>query len=241
MRRYGARRELRDILEPWSEEWKRAKMRALNEEYDGCEACQLCEFRNQVVHGHGSLEANFMFIGEAPGEQEDEDGQPFVGRSGEVLRELINATGIGVENVYLTNTVLCRPPDNRDPNSDEKKACFDRLREEIYIIDPLLIIAAGKVAFKTLVGNRASSIAKQHGRLFDCKIPGIKFELRYDLIPIYHPAYILRYDSRNKTDGTWKKGGHANETFDDLREALDLLMEVEELYENIRDKHRRKP
>lgn len=224
---------------PWSAEWKKRQLEILEMEWEGCNQCSLCYDRTHQVFGCGNPDADFLIVGEGPGESEDEEGVPFVGLSGKILRELLSVSGLDPDNdVYMTNTVMCRPPENRDPHKDEKGACRARLERQIYIIDPLVIIAAGKVAFKALVGGRALSLEKQHGEAFYVKMPGTAFEIYYDIMPIYHPAYILRYDSRDK-QGNWKKGGLAHQMFADLSSLLEVVTKLKDLYKEVRDQYRR--
>lgn len=226
-------------MKPWSWDWKNAQLRRLESEWAECNKCELCYDRKSVVFGSGNPAADFMVIGGAPGEVEDEEGCPFVGPSGEVLRELLAASGLNPEeDVYMTNCVMCHPPDNRDPHKKERQACLPRLARQIYIIDPLIIIASGKEAFKALVGGRASSIDKQHGEIFHVKMPGSDFEIYYDIMPIYDGGYVLQKDSRDR-QGNWKKGGLAHGMFADLSGLLEIVTRLRELHVEVKDQYRR--
>ncbi|MCC8180231.1 MAG: uracil-DNA glycosylase, partial [Planctomycetes bacterium] len=166
----------------------------------GCEKCRLCEKRTSVVWGEGSLDARVMFIGEGPGRDEDEQGRPFVGRSGRLLTDIIEkGMKVGREQVYIANVVKCRPPGNRDPMPDEIAACSTYLHDQIAIIDPQVIVAVGGVAGCALLGLPPRS-------------PGLRgrwHELQgRPLRVIYHPSYLLRQrrtpDDRTKADrDTW--------------------------------------
>jgi len=113
----------------WSPQWKHQQLESLRAEWEYCQACPtLAECRRKVVFGSGAADADVMFIGEAPGEEEDATGYPFVGRSGQLLNALLRTVQVDRESVYVTNTVLCHPPENRDPLKTEKDACYDRLR-----------------------------------------------------------------------------------------------------------------
>lgn len=209
-------------MKPWSTEWRQAQLDKMKAEARNCRACELSHTRQNVVFGDGNPSASIMIIGEAPGEKEDGIGIPFVGRSGELLREMLKLTPIDENDVYITNVVMCRPPENRDPRRLEREACLNRLVNQIYLVDPLVIVAAGKVAFKALVGNRAVSIDSQHGKMHKCKLAGIKTDIFYDVFPMYHPSYIMRYDRRHR-DGTWRAGGLAYTALEDLRGCLQIV------------------
>jgi uracil-DNA glycosylase family 4 len=215
---------------PWGPDWKIQRLQSLYNDWAECRACPLHETRCNVVFGDGNPDADIMLIGEAPGADEDEHGRPFIGASGQFLRNLLRSIGVDDGSVYITNCIMCRPPDNREPRKEEKDACRSRLQAEIYTVDPLLIVAVGSTSFKHLVGGRATSIEKQHGILFTCEIPGKKLEVLYDVLPIYHPAYILRKDGLNKS-GSWRKGGIAEATFKDLKEGVELVSQLKNLYD----------
>lgn len=149
-----------------------------------CTKCKLHEFRTQVVFGVGNPSAEIMFVGEAPGYNEDVQGEPFVGAAGKLLdKVLFEETGLTRNEVYITNVVKCRPPNNRNPEEDEIIACNPYLLKQIEIIKPKVICALGNFAAKTLLGKN-EGISKLRGRVFsafNCKI-----------VPTFHPAAILR-------------------------------------------------
>lgn len=179
----------------------------INEEIRICKKCFLSKERTQAVCGEGSPNAKLMFIGEAPGVDEDREGRPFVGEAGKVLTSLIEKMGFKRQEVYITNTVKCHPPGNRDPLEDEVSLCFDYLRQEIEIISPKVIITLGKVATYTLMGMKGKikdiSISKIRGNVF--------FYNHILVVPTFHPAHLLR----NRKD-KWL-------TWEDAKTALRIL------------------
>jgi DNA polymerase len=150
----------------------------------GCRACRLCEQRKQAVLGVGDRAAGWLFVGEGPGAEEDERGEPFVGQAGKLLDNMLAAIGLGRgQDVYIANTVKCRPPGNRTPAPEEMAACFPYLERQIALIRPRLIVALGRPAAQALLGSEVK-IAAARARLFAFReIP---------LIVTYHPAYLLR-------------------------------------------------
>ncbi|RMC95369.1 uracil-DNA glycosylase [Aquitalea palustris] len=149
-----------------------------------CQNCQLCHTRTQTVFGRGNPQARWMLIGEAPGEQEDRQGQPFVGKAGQLLDNMLAAAGLDRENdVYIANVLKCRPPGNRNPNPGEILACSSYLQQQIRHVQPTLILALGRFAVQTLLQTE-QSIGKLRGQLHQYQ--GIP------LIATYHPAYLLR-------------------------------------------------
>ena len=148
-----------------------------------CRKCSLAETRTNVVPGEGSRRAKLMFIGEAPGGEEDKEGRPFVGRAGQLLTRIIESIGLKREDVFIGNILKCRPPGNRNPFPSEIVACFPYLRGQIEIINPRVICALGKFAAQTLLKSD-TPISRLRGRFYDYH--GIK------LMPTYHPAYLLR-------------------------------------------------
>ncbi len=155
----------------------------LQHEVAACRACRLCETRTQTVFGVGNRHAGLMLIGEAPGQDEDLLGEPFVGKAGQLLTEMLRAMGFKREDVYIANILKCRPPHNRDPEAGEVAACNRFLKRQIALLQPKLILAVGRIAAQNLLETK-QSLAKLRGvrHQFD-NIP---------LIAIYHPAYLLR-------------------------------------------------
>ena len=149
-----------------------------------CRACGLCQARQQAVLGVGDIEADWLFVGEGPGAEEDERGEPFVGQAGKLLDAMLAAIDLQRgRKVYIGNVVKCRPPGNRTPEPEETAACFPYLQRQIELIRPKLIVALGKPAAETLL-NAEVKVGAARGRLFDYR--GIP------LIVTYHPAYLLR-------------------------------------------------
>ncbi len=150
----------------------------------GCTACELHKFRTRTVFGVGDENADWLFIGEAPGEDEDAQGEPFVGQAGKLLDNMLKSIELKRgDNVYIANVVKSRPPDNRNPRPDEIAACMPYLRRQIELIQPKLIITLGKIASEALLGREAT-IASLRGKMHAYQ--GIP------LIVTYHPAYLLR-------------------------------------------------
>lgn len=148
-----------------------------------CQKCTLCKSRTQTVFGSGNPEADWMFIGEAPGQNEDLEGKPFVGLAGKLLTEMIRAIGLERESVYITNILKCRPPNNRDPKVEEVKSCNDYLQQQIKLVNPKIILAVGRIAMQTLLETNESL----------AKLRGVRHQLNgVPLVVIYHPAYLLR-------------------------------------------------
>jgi DNA polymerase len=158
-----------------------------------CTRCRLHKGRTKLVFGVGNVNADIMFVGEGPGADEDKQGEPFVGRAGQLLNNMITAMGIKREDVYIANVVKCRPPENRTPEKDECDTCSPFLMRQIEIIQPKMIVALGAVSAKNLLGVN-DSMANLRGKIYDFK--GTK------LVATYHPAYLLR-DPRQKAEA-WK-------------------------------------
>lgn len=156
---------------------------ALKSEVCLCEKCGLSKTRKNVVFGDGNDKARLVFVGEAPGEDEDMQGLPFVGRAGQLLTKIIEAMGLRRKDVYIANILKCRPPDNRPPESDEILACRDNLRRQIDVIKPKVICTLGKFASQTLL-NTETPISALRGKF--ATYNGIK------VMPTFHPAYLLR-------------------------------------------------
>jgi DNA polymerase len=168
-----------------------AALSALREEIGDCRRCKLCEGRTHLVFGVGNPNASLMFVGEGPGADEDAKGEPFVGRAGQKLNEMIRAIGLDRSDVYIANVVKCRPPGNRDPEPDEVATCSPFLFRQIEAIKPKVIVALGSPATKTLLGTKAG-ITALRGKWGEFR--GIP------VMPTFHPAYLLRqYTVENRT------------------------------------------
>ncbi|MBP0001801.1 MAG: uracil-DNA glycosylase [Cyanobacteria bacterium SID2] len=160
-----------------------------------CQRCGLGATRTHAVVGKGNPKAPIVLIGEGPGQNEDEQGLPFVGRSGELLDKILASVNLTTEeDVYICNVVKCRPPGNRNPNPDEIEACKPYLLEQIRLVDPKMILLTGAVAVKALL-NEKRGITKIRGQWFE-------WENRR-CMPIFHPAYLLRNPSREKGKPKW--------------------------------------
>src|SRR5215467_7642064 len=169
-------------------------LKLIREDLGDCTRCPLHkQGRKQIVFGVGNPAAELMFVGEGPGADEDEQGEPFVGRAGQLLNNMIKAMGLQREDVYIANVVKCRPPGNRTPDRDECDTCSPFLLRQIEVIRPKVIVALGAVAAKYLLGIN-DSMANLRGRWYDVK--GSR------LAVTYHPAYLLR-DPRQKKEA-WK-------------------------------------
>lgn len=167
---------------------KENALSALRDEIGDCQRCKLSKGRTNIVFGEGNANAKIMFIGEAPGKEEDLQARPFVGDAGQLLTRLINKMGFERDEVYIANIVKCRPPMNRDPQIDEISTCFPFLEKQIEIISPDVIVSLGKISTYTLLEIKGPiskfSITKVRGRFYNYK--GIP------VMPTFHPAYLLR-------------------------------------------------
>ena len=170
-----------------------------------CTRCGLCEGRTQVVNTHGNTTARLMFVGEAPGADEDAQGKPFVGRAGQLLTKMIEAMGMKREEVIIGNVNRCRPPGNRQPTLEEAAVCRPFLFREIAVIKPEVIVVMGNTALRNLLEVR-EGISRVRGRFQDFR--GIK------VMPTFHPAYLLRDPSKKR------------ETWEDLKMVRDYLESV---------------
>lgn len=157
---------------------------------ENCERCELCKTRTNCVFGVGNINADIMFVGEAPGQQEDLSGTPFVGRAGQLLDKYLYAIDVNREDVYIANILKCRPPQNRDPRPDEEEACIDYLREQVKLINPKVIVCLGRISAMKLI-KPDFKITQEHGMWFK--------KGNYLMTAVYHPAALLR-DPRKKED-----------------------------------------
>ena len=160
-------------------------------EANNCHQCVLAKTRNKVVFGKGNKNSNILIIGEAPGKEEDLTAEPFVGRAGKLLTEILLSIKLKRDDVYITNTVKCRPPENRNPSSDEIESCASYLDQQINLISPKVIILLGKIAAERIL-NSSEPMAYLRKKIYyykDTKIPTLVF---------YHPAYLLRSPGEKK-------------------------------------------
>ncbi|NPA32190.1 MAG: uracil-DNA glycosylase [Aquificae bacterium] len=198
---------LGEKMEQKEDRWK--LLRELYEQWKDCKRCDLHKSRTQVVPGDGNPYSPIVFVGEAPGEEEDKQGKPFVGRAGQLLNKLIEEElGMKREDVYITNVCKCRPPNNRKPTPIEMKACSPYLRKEIEIIKPKIICCLGATAGEGVLG-KSLKITKVRGQVFP-----YPYDPKIKVFLTYHPAYVLRNPKEEKT---------LREDFRKLRELLSQL------------------
>lgn len=181
---------------------------ALEKECKSCRECSLCQTRKNVVFGVGSREAEVLFIGEGPGANEDEQGEPFVGRAGKLLDDMMAIIGLSRKNVYIANIVKCRPPENRDPLGVEQDACIGYLRRQTALLHPKIIVCLGRIAAAKII-REDYKITREHGQWVEKN--GVQ------MTAFYHPAALLR-DPRKRP-----------EAFDDLKS---LQAKIKELCEH---------
>jgi DNA polymerase len=162
---------------------------AIREALGACTRCKLAGGRTRLVFGVGNPRAELMFVGEGPGADEDRQGEPFVGRAGQLLTKMIEAMGFRREEVYIANVVKCRPPENRNPEPDEMDACEPFLRRQIAAVRPRVVVALGKIAAQRLLVD-PTPISRLRGRWFE--VDGVK------VMPTFHPAYLLRSPDEKK-------------------------------------------
>jgi uracil-DNA glycosylase family 4 len=168
---------------------RRAELERLSVEWGSCTRCALSEGRTQVVVGSGDLDADLMFVGEAPGFHEDKQGVPFVGQAGKLLETLLGEIGLTREAVYIANVIKCRPPGNRNPEPDEVAQCEPFLFRQVDTVKPKVIVALGKFAAQCLLRSTEPIT----------RIRGKEFKYRESiLMPTYHPAYLLRNPSAKR-------------------------------------------
>ena len=191
---------------------KLQRLRLLDEtQVKSCRKCSLCETRTHTVFGQGDPDARLVFVGEAPGFEEDQKGLPFVGRAGELLTRMIAAMGLSREQVYICNVLKCRPPGNRTPSADEMLTCGPYLREQIEVIRPQVLVALGAPASKTLL-NTTETIGRLRGRLHPFYFSGnADVGPSIPLMPTFHPAYLLRSPDEKR------------KAWDDLKLVMELL------------------
>ena len=179
-------------LKNWTEPKSGTRLETLDEirnDLGDCRRCKLWKGRTNIVYGTGNPQARLVFVGEGPGYDEDRQGEPFVGKAGQLLTKIIEAMKLSRDRVYICNVVKCRPPDNRNPEPDEINACFPFLKRQLEAISPDIICALGSVAANSLL-EKEVFISRVRGKFFDYK--GIK------VMPTYHPAYLLRNPEKKK-------------------------------------------
>lgn len=187
-----------------------------------CTKCALAKGRTNVVFGNGPVPCDLMLIGEAPGADEDEQGLPFVGRSGQLLTQILASVGIKrPDNIYIANTVKCRPPDNRAPLPKEQEACASFLQAQIRLVKPKIILLAGAPAVKAIL-KTDEPITGLRGKWLI--LPGSEISV----MPLFHPAYLLRNPSKEKGKPKWLTWQDVQE----VKNALDFHKKVAELAKN---------
>ena len=180
---------------------------------NSCFDCDLHEDRQNVVFYSGNTNANLMLIGEGPGQQEDEEGVPFIGRAGKLLTKILESVEINRNDIYIANTVKCRPPKNRTPLPTEMDACRDYLIRQIQIVQPKIICLLGAAAMKSILGP-TESITKIRGQWITANVEYMSDELY--IMPIFHPSYLLRNASKDKGAPKWL-------TWQDMKEVKAAL------------------
>ena len=158
-----------------------------------CDRCILAKTRTNTVFGEGSKNSKIMFVGEGPGFYEDKSGKPFVGNAGQLFDSMLNAINLTRQDIYITNIVKCRPPDNRNPSEKECKSCIEFLRWQVKIINPKIIVCLGAVAANNII-EKGFSVTKNRGIWYK--------KGKFDIIATYHPAAILR--DKNKKKDVWE-------------------------------------
>jgi DNA polymerase len=181
-----------------------ADLPALAAFLEGCPRCKLSGSRTRIVFGHGNPNADLMFVGEAPGREEDEQGLPFVGAAGQLLTKIIEAMGTTRDQVYIVNTVKCRPPNNRNPEPDEIAACRPFFEEQIRLVSPRAIVTLGTFAAQAVLGSQ-EPISQLRGRWHDA------YGAR--IMPTFHPAFLLRSPK------------HKRDVWEDMQKVRDFLAE----------------
>lgn len=187
---------------------KAAQWTLLEQRVEKCTACDLYRTRTRTVFGTGNREAELMIIGEAPGADEDAQGKPFVGRAGQLLTQMLKAIDIARENIFITNILKSRPPNNREPAPEEVSACTPFLKQQIQLIQPKLLVALGRVAARFLLNDTESSLGSLRSKIHTYQISSAQ---KIPLIITYHPAYLLR------------SPGQKAKSYEDLRQVKQFL------------------
>ncbi len=175
----------------------------------GCRLCKLCEQRHSIVFGSGNPRAELVVIGEGPGADEDAQGKPFVGRAGQLLTKMLEAVQLSRDEVYITNTVKCRPPGNRNPEGDELAACAPVLAGQLGVLQPRVILALGSVATQALLRTK-EPIGRLRGKLHD-------YGQGIVLVPTFHPAFLLRNPGAEYKRMAWEDLKLARREYDARR------------------------
>lgn len=227
---------------------KQHNLDLLQQAWSSCQGCLLHEDRRSVVFGYGNPDAQIVIVGEAPGMNEDREGIPFVGQAGVLLDQYLASVSVDptlVEfaedskfpptevrdilrhYIYYTNVVACRPPENRDPATTEQETCIARLHEIIYQVDPVIVIALGRISAEILLGKKCPVISNR-GVIKDIEVPGRFGEVIYPMMIALHPAYLLRINDFNQ--GT---EGMSGKTYEDILHAHRVVDEYNWLHYGI--------
>ncbi len=183
-------------------------LRAQEARLQGCRNCKLCEGRHTIVFGSGNPQADLVVIGEGPGADEDAQGLPFVGRAGQLLTKMLESVKLTRDEVFITNTVLCRPPGNRNPEADELAACAPFLADKLAVIQPKVILTLGSVATQAMLRTK-EPIGKLRGRMHAYG--------NAVLIPTFHPAFLLRNPGQDYKRMAWEDLKLAKREYDQRR------------------------
>lgn len=186
----------------------RLELEEISERVSTCTKCRLSENRTKAVPGEGDCDAGLLFVGEGPGRQEDQQGRPFVGRAGNKLTEILGSVSLERSDVFITNVVKCRPPENRAPKQDEIETCLPYLEAQIAEINPSIIVTLGNAATKTLL-DTDDGITSIRGQLY-----GWRGSIQ--VFPMFHPSYLLRNPSR-------EKGSPKYQTWKDIKKVKNAL------------------
>jgi uracil-DNA glycosylase family 4 len=189
-------------------------LEAFKDTVRSCEQCDLCQNRTNVVFGSGPIPCNLMIIGEGPGEQEDIQGEPFVGRAGKLLTSILESVGIQRDSdVFIANTVKCRPPNNRTPEQAEIEACKPYLIRQIQLVQPKILLLLGTPSLKTIL-EESLTITKVRGTWYKATVNYMDEPLY--IMPLFHPSYLLRNSSKEKGKPKWL-------TWQDMKEVASAL------------------
>jgi DNA polymerase len=164
---------------------------SLRDKVSSCKRCSLHRIRTQTVFGVGNSAADWMIVGEAPGQEEDRRGEPFVGRAGKLLDEMLRSLGLDREIVFITNILKCRPPNNRDPSAEEAASCRNYLERQVDLVKPKVILAVGRIAAQHLLETDAT-VGRMRGRLHELA------DRQIPVVVTYHPAYLLRSPTQKR-------------------------------------------
>jgi DNA polymerase len=190
-----------DVPDTMTPQQKADALAALEQEAGSCHACQLAQTRNKLVFGEGKANADLVFVGEAPGADEDASGRPFVGKAGQLLTNMVHAMGLTREDVYICNMLKCRPPGNRNPNPQEIECCWGLLVRQLEIIRPKVIVTLGNPATMGLLDTKVG-ITRMRGQWQ--KLPPIGEGLGgTDVMPTFHPAYVVRQYNQDTRGKVW--------------------------------------